>query len=198
MSGIWSLRPFEPPSDRSSIDPALHVTLASGDALQLEYRAIDFVDLVVPPRTESPGRRDGLWRHTCAELFVADPQGEGYLEFNFCPSGHWAAYAFDGPRRGQRPHRWRGAEDVAAPRVVTAYAAHPGERLPLGVEFRIVLPWSALVRSDAEQGVAVRRVGLSFVAETRAGLGYWALQHAAAQPDFHHPDGFIATLETPA
>jgi hypothetical protein len=42
--------------------------------------------------------RDGLWQHTCAELFIAVPHQEAYFEFNFAPSNEWAAYEFSAYR----------------------------------------------------------------------------------------------------
>src|SRR4029450_11259927 len=57
-------------------------------------------DLVLP-NPEKRGRADGLWKTTCAEAFVGLSRG-AYLEFNFSPSGKWAAYRFEGPRKGMR------------------------------------------------------------------------------------------------
>ena len=41
-----------------------------------------------------PGRADELWQSTCFELFLRTPSEENYAEWNFAPSGQWAAYAF--------------------------------------------------------------------------------------------------------
>src|SRR5882672_1300960 len=41
-----------------------------------------------------------LWRHTCCELFVREKGVPAYHEFNFSPSGEWAAYAFTKYREG--------------------------------------------------------------------------------------------------
>src|SRR5688572_25798002 len=40
-------------------------------------------------------RRDRLWEHTCCEIFIARKGLPAYHEFNFSPSGEWAAYAFE-------------------------------------------------------------------------------------------------------
>lgn len=70
----------------------------------------DFTRLQIPPRR--PARFvDGLWRHTCFEVFLAT-RARAYREYNFSPSGEWAAYSFSSYRRRSnermtRP-RWNG------------------------------------------------------------------------------------------
>ncbi len=54
------------------------------------------------PSAAAQARTDGLWRHTCSELFVRPSPGEAYYEFNFAPSRQWAAYRFDSHRSGMR------------------------------------------------------------------------------------------------
>jgi len=51
---------------------------------------------VPPPQPPRIGSR--LWEHTCCEIFIARKGLPAYHEFNFSPSGEWAAYAFDGYR----------------------------------------------------------------------------------------------------
>src|SRR5262249_47506149 len=42
-----------------------------------------------------PARRaDGLWHHTCFEMFLLKQDGIGYFEFNYAPSSEWAMYNF--------------------------------------------------------------------------------------------------------
>ncbi len=133
-------------------------------------------DLRIPLLTE-PARADELWRDTCFEAFVRALPGEAYYEFNFAPSTQWAAYRFDGFRRGMRV-----ADEIGAPRIdVRTNGA--------GMELQVLLedlpndaPW---------------RLGLSAVIEERGGcLSYWALAHPPGKPDFHHSDCFA--LELPA
>ena len=94
--------------------------------LQLVYRWQGWtVAPIALARAVDPQRRDELWRTTCAEIFVAlDDASDGkphtggpYLEFNFSPTGDWAAYRFDSTRTGMHRHVWRGNE---APRVSLA------------------------------------------------------------------------------
>ncbi len=129
------------------------------------------------PAPQPAGPADGLWQHTCCEAFVGEA-GTGYREFNFSPSGQWAAYRFAG-------YRERDA----------AFAADAEPQLdftPLtdGFELRATLPATLLPPGDA------LHLGLSAVIEAANGSkSYWALTHCAAQPDFHVSQSFTLTLK---
>lgn len=91
----------------------------------------DVQQLRIPPAGE-PRRADGLWRATCCELFLRSPGAAGYREFNFAPSGAWAAWQFTGRREGMRE-----LELTAAPRIESS--EQPGRwqldmALPLAAE----------------------------------------------------------------
>lgn len=148
-----------------------------GGGLRLGFVFHGDVDRIVIPESSSPIRVDGLWQHTCCEAFVAVPGETGYREFNFSPSGAWAAYAFSDYRKAAS--------------------------LPLGP-----VPPIAFVPAEGTLTLATTlapgwlpkaphlRLALSVVIETVDGeRSYWALAHPAAQPDFHHRDGFVLPLE---
>jgi hypothetical protein len=144
--------------------------------LRLAYRLRGPGPLAVPDGP--PGRRDGLWRQTCCEAFVAPPEGPGYREFNLAPGGHWQVYAFD---------RYRGpatTPDLPAPRIHAT-------RGPAGLGLRADLPAAWL------PGSGPWRLGLCVVLASPADqVSYWALAHGPGPaPDFHHPDSFAARLE---
>ena len=70
----------------------------------------DLDRLRIPPRR--PGRFvEGLWRHTCFEVFLAT-RSRAYREYNLSPSGEWAAYDFSSYRKRNRARiarpRWNG------------------------------------------------------------------------------------------
>jgi len=124
---------------------------------------------IAPPSTPAPGER--LWEHLCCEVFVASAPVSAYREFNFSPSGEWAAYAFQGYREG-------------APLAV------PDPGIAVRRDGR-ALELSASVEVEA----AKLRVALCVVVEELDGtLSYWALRHPAPRPDFHHPDGFVLEI----
>lgn len=123
------------------------------------------------------GRQDDLWKHTCCEAFVWTPSG--YYEFNFAPSGDWAAYRFTGYREG-----------MSKPELVAPVA----EASRHGDSWRLDAFVNLLSIPGLADDVPVR-LGLSAVLEMKdGGLSYWALAHPSDKPDFHHPDSFALTL----
>ncbi|WP_374326858.1 DOMON-like domain-containing protein [Azonexus sp.] len=153
------------------------VTASRGAAgeLQLDYRLHGVTILALPPPAVA-GPADGLWQHTCCEAFIAVADGPAYREFNFAPSGQWAVYDFADYR--QRNESW---QPPAAPQIS---CRRDGDTLYL----MATVP-AALLPANAA------RLGLSVVAATPAGdRSYWALAHAAAQPDFHLAASFVLPL----
>jgi hypothetical protein len=130
------------------------------------------------PASTQTGRADELWRHTCCEAFVAGPAPGGYSEFNFSPSGAWAAYRFAAYREGMKP-----VAVVADPLIDVRIAP---DRLEL----------DALIGSRSiPLGDDGLHLGLAVVVEELSGqLSYWALGHPATRPDFHHASGFRFAL----
>jgi hypothetical protein len=142
--------------------------------LTLHYRLIGDLEDVALPGPALPERTDGLWRHSCFEAFIQKAGEEAYVEINLSPSAQWAAYAFDGYRRGMR------AAEIGQPTLARSSAG-----------------WEAKIERTALPG-GPWRVGLSAVIEERSGaLSYWALAHPPGKPDFHHPDCFALELAAP-
>jgi hypothetical protein len=132
------------------------------------------VDALAVPPFAGKGRGDELWQTTCGELFLKDRHGSGYREFNFSPSGRWAAYRFSAYREG------RIEEELPAPDV----SGEGGQHLFV---LTAKLDVSVLAGSDL--------VGLSAVMEEKDGTkSYWAIAHPPGQPDFHHPACFALPL----
>jgi hypothetical protein len=169
-----ALSPFAADPASAIRQLAVRVARPAADGLLLEYELRGDLDRL---RIEEPGGHpdeptDGLWRHTCMEVFVGPRSPGPYLEFNFAPSGQWAAYRFSGYRAGMAPLTGR-----RPPRIELRLKS---DRLLLCAE--VPLP------QDLTGSV---RLGLAAVVEdTRGELTYWALRHAGDRPDFHHPDGF--------
>lgn len=126
-------------------------------------------------RLRIPGRRqarfaDGLWRHTCFEVFLARKGSRAYREYNLAPSGEWAGYVF-------RKYRVRGNNEATAPRTRIRRSARG-----LQVDLKI-------------KAQGRMRVGLSAVIEEKDGaLSHWALRHPPGKPDFHHRRAFALEL----
>lgn len=160
------------PSTPSGAVRSIVVEVArNAGALALRYVLSGELERLRIPAARPPARADGLWHHTCFELFVLG--AEGYREFNFSPSGEWAAYRFTGYREGRVPLECAPPKIAArcaegALELQTTVAATPG---------RI-------------------RVACSTVVEEAGGaLSYWALRHPLERPDFHHEGGFALELD---
>jgi hypothetical protein len=174
-----------PVSERGAIQglvQELEVRVAHqpGQWLKLDFRLTGELYALQLPQPRPPVRTDGLWRHTCFEAFIGHAGASEYWEFNFSPSGAWAAYYFSAYREGMAP-LMKGAPPVLR--------SHAGEEI-LELEATLDLSW--MVRSEADVGL---RLGLAAVVEDRArGISFWALKHPAEKPDFHHADGFAIDL----
>lgn len=162
--------------------PALRMLASIADAadgLAVRYRIEGDVASLRIPAPRSAGPKDGLWTHTCFELFVGGANSARYREFNFSPSGEWAAYDFSGYR--ERDIGQALAADLEPPRTATT----------AGVEW---LEVEAFVPARRLPPIASGslRIGLTAVVETVDGaLSYWALHHPGPRPDFHGRDGFV-------
>ncbi len=159
---------------------AVTVEHRPGDRLLLVYRLTGDLAALRFPEPRPAARTDGLWRHTCFEAFIGRVGSSEYWEYNFSPSGAWAAYHFGAYREGMAP-LMKGAPPAI--RVET------GEDT-LSLDVVVDLSW--LARSQADVGL---RLGLTAVIEDRArALTYWALKHPTEKPDFHHAEGFVIAL----
>lgn len=121
-----------------------------------------------------PGRAEDLWQTTCFEAFLRIPGADAYREWNFAPSGEWAAYDFAEYREG------RSDADVAAPYI--------------RMEDNLI--WWALGATIPVDADADWALGLSAILEEKNGTkSYWALAHPpGGKPDFHAADCFAASL----
>jgi len=134
---------------------------------------------VPPPRLSRIAHR--LWQHTCCECFLALQGVPGYHEFNFAPSGEWAAYAFAKYREGAPL-----ADEALNPRIAVRRRAGK-------LELRASISLDRLSSMHPRRKLAL---ALSAVVEDEHGaLSFWALKHPPGKPDFHHADGFALELD---
>ena len=101
------------PAFRSGAVRSLRARLGRSRSGALSVRFIldaDFDRLRIPPR-RPPRFADGLWRHTCFEVFLGT-RSRAYREYNLSPSGEWAAYGFSSYRKRSKARiarpRWNG------------------------------------------------------------------------------------------
>jgi len=183
---------------------------------------VDFIIACPPDALRLPeeaqfDRTDGLWRTTCLELFVKSVDDPAYFEFNFSPSGQWAAYQFDAYRAGMRPlavnrPSVRSADpdqflkaSIARNRDLGLDEATSQSLAQFGHQDQVAawptleqFPVSVSFEDDRLAPAGPWSVGLSAVIEEIDGTkSYWALRHPPGPPDFHHPDCFALTLPAP-
>lgn len=150
-------------------------------SLVLHYRLWGDIARLRLPELPSPERSDSLWQHSCFEAFIGAAGDTAYREFNFSPSGQWAAYAFT-------DYRQRDESFVArqAPQICT-------RRFAGRLEMDVTLPPEVLPPATKALQLALAAVvEADDIADGRH--SYWALRHPAARPDFHHRDAFTLEL----
>ncbi|MBS1209628.1 MAG: hypothetical protein H6R19_2026 [Proteobacteria bacterium] len=156
---------------------ALHADVAwqPDGALHLRFVLAGAIEaLRIPAQLAHAGFRDGLWQHTCCEAFITAGETPAYREFNFAPSGEWAAYAFSARR--VRDPAWHPTH---APVITT-------RRTPEEWILETILP-AGLLPTDTHD----LHIGLTAVIEdVDATLSYWALAHPDTRPDFHRREAF--------
>lgn len=144
--------------------------VVSRDRFQVRF----FPGTLILPRTRVFGlgwQRDELWRSLCFEVFFRPKGYEGYFECNISATGAWSLYEFTSYRQPQPPRPtksfqlesfYRGREFIQF--VIRGPFQDPGE-------------W---------------QMGYSAVVPREDGaLDFFALHHAGAKPDFHHPESFV-------
>jgi hypothetical protein len=169
--------PATPPADPSfkvwaSVD---HVSVLSATATTNIWFGVGApAARFVLPKAHEPARAEGLWQSTCFEAFLQAEGEEAYREWNFSPSGQWAAYDFSAYREGM------AEADVAAPYV----------------RMEDNMTWFTLGATIAVDADRHWHLGLSAVMEEADGTkSYWALAHPSFEkPDFHTSDCFTAKL----
>ncbi|MEZ5644190.1 MAG: DOMON-like domain-containing protein [Burkholderiaceae bacterium] len=181
--------PASPWATRLRVDVAIAVSGSpDGPGLLLDFRLtgpkIDRARLHVPG-ARLPGPADGLWQDTCFELFVASEEQLAYREFNFSPSGQWAAYAFSGERQRDP------VADMDLSRRLPDVSWHNNSlHGPDGL-----LAW---VPASALPATRPWVMGLSAVLASADGqLAYLALHHPQSRPDFHDRRGWTFCPDLP-
>ena len=129
---------------------------------------------------KDPQRTAELWQTTCFEVFLRQGGADRYIEYNFAPSGQWAAYAFDDYRSAMTDLTVRKRPEI----FLDASDSH------FAIETEVILPpdW---------QDLAIELNLSAIIEETEGTKSYWALAHPPGKPDFHHRDCFALKLKAP-
>jgi len=133
----------------------------------------DWANFVFPDAQHPVIPPENLWEHSCCELFCREAGAALYQEYNFSPSGQWAAYAFVAYRKRQ--------ENGTPPAPRNMNWAQSDALLTCQVE----IPVSA----------GLIQLALAVILERADNkLFYYALKHPPGAPDFHHADNFAQVL----
>lgn len=173
------LQPFS--SAAGEVVESVAYTISRSQAVltvQYELYGEQLHKLVLPgQKAAAPGkRRDGLWHHSCFELFLKErgPGSGSYFECNFSPSGDWNVYELQGYRQGLCETSGTLRPIVQSRRTENYYTLH-------------VQLDSSVFMSD----ISAVDIGICCVIEDAQGkLSYWALSHHGRRPDFHDERSF--------
>jgi hypothetical protein len=183
----WRLVPFARSPEALGLRLEGHLE-REGTALRVNYALRgELAAVVLPPPAAAgplragPRRADGLWEHTCFELFLAAEGAEGYWEVNLSPNGDWNLYRLTGYRQGLTPERDREALPFAV------------DRGPDALRLSLTLPLpEPLARACQTQPLQVAVTAV--IEQTGGAVSYWALAHSGAEADFHRREDFVLRL----
>jgi hypothetical protein len=160
-------------------DLVVEVGLNVKGDLRLHYRLSGDLARISIPVSQTPAAVDGLWAHTCLEVFITAQHDESYHEFNFSPSGHYAMYAFSS-------YRTRAEWLPANPPSITF------SKIKDLYELQAVITGDDLPVNSPDKPY---QLGLSAVIELNDGSkSFWALHHPSEYPDFHDRDSFVLSI----
>ena len=168
--------PATPPFAVEDVEATVELSAEGG--LWVRYHVVCDLDALVLPDPAEPERTDGLWKSTCFEIFLRRQGEQSYFEYNFSPSGQWAAYAFNGYRSGQTDLPLTGTMRISLEASETHFALEAELELPEGWVFGSL---------DINTTAVIEEAG-----DTKS---YWALMHNPAKPDFHDGDCFALSLK---
>ena len=169
-SAVIPLQPYDETSGSMTCSIARR-----GSRVRAQFQLEGIADLAPASPSAGSSRKNELWRATCFELFIAPRFEDAYLELNAAPSGDWNAYLFDRYRESMRE----------APIKPLRIKMEPN-RFLLEADLE---PLSFLNGVEWEVGISAVLSRL-----TPARVEYWALEHKAAQPDFHFRGAFLVPL----
>lgn len=152
----------------------------AGVQLQFQLKG-PLSQLSLPSKRDTPVRKDGLYQHTCFEIFIREERR--YLEWNFSPSGDWQQYAFtsyrakfEEPNPKSKSIPFRNLNWKIASLFLTLDLFIPESEFTwLGNTPKLMSCCAVLEKNDGT-------------------LSYWAPTHHGSKPDFHEPKSFILPL----
>lgn len=144
--------------------------------LSIRYSVQGDVEKILLPSPSSPVRKDGLWKKTCFEFFLAVHGTQEYWEINMSPSGEWNVYRMDAYRQVNM------LEETKISQLPFRFQKKDGEySLDISVDLTPIIEPTQKIQ-----------IGIATIIQTRGGREtYWALIHPDTKVDFHLRDSFI-------
>jgi hypothetical protein len=174
----FTLTPFPAPNI-----PAISFTgklSLEDNFLHLHYSLTGNIEeVLLPPPSLRPGRKDELWKATCFEFFVAIKDQPAYWEFNMSPSGDWNVYRMDAYRR-------IGFREEPAISQLRFEFKKESDACSLDVSVDL----ASLIYPQQEPQMAITAI----IQAKDGNEMYWALAHPASHADFHLRESFILSL----
>lgn len=174
------LIPFD--SRKASDDFVPMISLErEGTTLYLNYLVEGSLsNLKIPQRSIRPNRVEGIYEHTCCELFVLGDSGK-YMEWNFSPGLDWCTFAFDSYRKRNEKNE---IEKLHTFRDLFVQQTLNELSLSVAVDLKSVLYFLGSADKLKAQ--------VSMVLESSdKKISYWALKHAPKKADFHCLECFV-------
>ncbi len=172
----FTLQPFAQPHPAITITGTLE---REGNQLAIEYMLVDDLNQVtILAPSPLPTRQYDLWKATCFEFFLGQPNQPNYWEFNLSPTGDWNVFHLDDYRQG--------LQEVAAIQILPFQV----QRQQTSLALSLTLDLNSVMTAPP-----VLEVGICAVIQSsNLPLTYWALSHKGPQADFHRRDSFILLL----
>jgi hypothetical protein len=176
-----TLTPYSGGAVEDALAVEAQVERTADGVLKVRYSLEGDIQRLRLPPAASPRFADGLWRHTCFEIFIRRFEAPAYHEFNFSPSGEWAVYAFERYREGAPI-----ADDALDPHIAVTTTGST-------LELTAGIPLQDL--SDTHADGALSLAVSAVIEDVEGALSYWALAHPSEKPDFHHPGAFVLHIQ---
>lgn len=162
----------------------------AGFSLAKDHRHLWFIATHRDAASLHPQSRPGkfqteLWKYDVAELFLADPTGQRYFEFNLAPNSSWWTCEFKAPRVREDD------AEIPMPEIATFSELGPDGS------------WVAAMAIPLDLLKARLNFGPESLANVTFILGnptpryLTAAPLGAGEPDFHRPDRFPKIRFTP-
>eukprot|EP00545_Synedropsis_sp_CCMP1620_P010204 CAMPEP_0119022436 /NCGR_PEP_ID=MMETSP1176-20130426/28012_1 /TAXON_ID=265551 /ORGANISM="Synedropsis recta cf, Strain CCMP1620" /LENGTH=185 /DNA_ID=CAMNT_0006977297 /DNA_START=120 /DNA_END=677 /DNA_ORIENTATION=+ len=175
----FSLVPFGAPNDDIFITGT--VVRRRKSLLVVDYQVHD-PQIKWPTISLQPSRKDNLWKTTCLEFFLSNPNNsKEYWEINLSPTRDWNVYHFDDYRSGMK-RELRVTSGVE----INVDPDTKKHKLTATLDLSEL---ELLATQPLDMSVTAVIENLKDDSQT-----FWALTHTGDEADFHRRDSFILKI----